>query len=139
DPASPSYEQQVAGWNDAVALVSDARGKESEAHSTLAQALSLAIDDGVISDVLKFLGLLPADREPVHVGNWLFGLGGLAFGASVSHFVTTRYGVFQPRTALGRWISPAGLGFWGRFRVGLNPSHNWHALPWHAAERARWT
>jgi hypothetical protein len=129
--------QQVTVWNNAVTLVADARHKESEAHSTLALALNQAVDDGVLGKVLKFLGFLPSDASPVHIGNGVFGLGGLTFGAGTSILVTTRYGRFQPRVN-GRFASPAGLDFWERFKAGTTPSDSWHANPYEADIRGKW-
>ena len=136
-PAAGADSQQVNGWNDVVGIVSDARRKESEAHSNLALALNQAVDDGVLAKVLKFLGFLPQDGTPVHIGNWVFGLGGLAFGAGTSFLVTTRYGRFQPRVN-GRFASPAGLDFWERFKAGMSPSDNWHANAYQADIRGNW-
>lgn len=144
-PAAPSndgqghaaaYDRQVTGWNNAAAVVTDARRKETEAHGNLTLALDQAVGDGVIEKVLKFLGFLPPDAGPVHVGNWVFGLGGLGFGAGVSTMVTTRYGRFQPRIN-GRFASPAGLNFWERFKAGTTPSKSWHANANRAAIRDR--
>jgi uncharacterized protein YukE len=129
--------QQVAGWDNVSGIVSDARRKESSAHSNLAAALNQAAGDGALEKVLKFLGFLPQDSAGVHVGNWIFGLGGLAFGAGTSLLVTTRYGRFQPRIN-GRFASPEGLGFWDRFRAGMSPSKSWHANPYEADIRGNW-
>lgn len=131
------YDRQVTGWNNAADIVSDARRKETEAHGNLALALDQAVGDGVIEKVLKFLGFLPQDAGPIHVGNWVFGLGGLTFGAGVSTMVTTRYGRFQPRIN-GKFASPAGLGFWDRFKAGMTPSKSWHANANQAAIRGKW-
>ncbi len=133
----PLYDQQVTGWNSAAAIVSDARRMESAAHGNLALALDQAVSDGVIEKVLKFLGFLPQDAGPVHIGNWVFGLGGLAFGAGTSLLVTTRYGRFQPRIG-GKFASPAGLAFWDRFRAGMSPSRSWHANPYQSVIRGKW-
>jgi len=138
-PTGPAADSPTvtAGWADVSGMVADARRKESSAHSSLAAALSQAAGDGVIEKALKFLGFLPQDGSGVHVGNWIFGLGGLAFGAGTSLLVTTRYGRFQPRIN-GRFATPEGLGFWERFRAGMSPSKSWHANPYEADIRGNW-
>ncbi len=128
--------QQTTGWNNVTGIVSDARRKESDAHGQLALALNQATADGVIENVLKFLGFLPQDSKPADVGNWIFGLGGLAFGSASSILVTTRYGRFQPRIN-GKFASPGGLSFWERFKAGTT-SKSWHANPNEAAIRGKW-
>ena len=129
-PTGPAADSPAvtAGWADVSGMVADARRKESSAHSSLAAALSQAAGDGVIEKALKFLGFLPQDGSGVHVGNWIFGLGGLAFGAGTSLLVTTRYGRFQPRIN-GRFATPEGLGFWERFRAGMSPSRAGTPIP----------
>src|SRR5262249_26874745 len=119
-----------------IGIVSDARQKESDAHGQLALALNQAMGDGIIQKALQFLGFLPQDSSPVHIGNWVFGLGGLAFGAGTSLLVTTRYGRFQPRIN-GRFASPAGLDFWDRFKAGMTPDKSWHANPYDSDIRGR--
>jgi hypothetical protein len=145
-PASPGADgqdrdalnnRQVAGWNAAVVIVSDARRKESEAHGNLARALGQAMGDGVIEDVLKFLGLLPKDGAPVHMGDWAAGLAGLAYGVGASHMIYTRYGQFQPRAKKG-FGTAKGMDFWKRYGAGLDADDNWHAKSYRAPIRGKW-
>jgi uncharacterized protein YukE len=94
--ADAGYEQRVAGWNKVTVMVDDSRRKEAEAHGNLSLALDKAMGDGVVEKVLQFLGFVPQNSEAADTGNWLVGLGGLAFGAGVSVMVTTRRACHRP-------------------------------------------
>jgi uncharacterized protein YukE len=132
-----AFNNKVDAWNEAVEIVDGARTKEKEAHQNLADGISKSTGDGWIEDLLQRLGFLPPDfADGLDVGSWLFGLGGLGFGAGTSWMVNGRYGVFQPRVA-GRFGSASGMGFWER-ALESSSSDNWHATPYGAASRGAW-
>ena len=132
-----AFNTKADAWNEAVEIVTGARTKETEAHQNLAAGISTSTGDGWIEDLLERLGFLPADfADGLDVGSWLFGLGGLTFGAGSGWMVNGRYGVFQPRVA-GQFGSASGMGFWER-ALAAGKSDNWHATPYGAASRGAW-
>lgn len=132
-----SYEKQAKAWNDAVGIAEDARRKEGEAHEHLADSIGRSTGDGWVTDLLQRLGFLPPDfADGDDIGSWLFGLGGLGFGAGVTWLVNGRLGVFQPRVN-GRFGSASGMGFWQRAAAATR-SDSFHALPYQAANRNAW-
>ena len=126
--AVSSYDAQARAWNEAVGIADDARRKEEEAHQHLADGIGRSTGDGWLADLLQRLGLLPPDfADGDDVGAWLFGLGGLGFGAGVGWMVDGRFGTFQPRIN-GRFGSASGMGFWQRAAAATG-SDSFHALP----------
>jgi hypothetical protein len=73
------------------------------------------------------------------LAEWAAVIGVPAAKAGVKFMTKVRYGVFQPRDAFGRFLSPSKMGFWGRFKAELlHPESSWHALPGKAAVRGTW-
>ena len=132
-----AFNLKAEAWNEAVEIVDGARTKETEAHQNLAAGISKSTGDGWIEDLLERLGFLPPDfADGIDIGSWLFGLGGLTFGAGSGWMINGRYGVFQPRVA-GRFGTTTGMGFWQR-ALASGDSANWHATPYGAASRGAW-
>ena len=132
-----AHNDVVKAWNEAVEVADAARTKEQEAHQRLGDGVTASTGDGFVVDLLQRLGFLPPDfADGDDVASWLFGLGGLGFGAGVGWMVNGRYGIFQPRIN-GRFASASGMGFWQRAWAAGN-SDNFHARPYTAAARNSW-
>ena len=132
-----AHNDVVTAWNEAVEVADAARTKEQEAHQRLGDGVTASTGDGFVVDLLQRLGFLPPDfADGDDVASWLFGLGGLGFGAGVGWMVNGRYGIFQPRIN-GRFASASGMGFWQRAWAAGN-SDNFHARPYSAAARNGW-
>jgi hypothetical protein len=133
-----AYNAKAEAWNEAVGIAEGARTKESEAHQRLGDQMRRTTGDGFVADLMQRLGLLPPDfADTDDMGRWLFGLGGLGFGAGASWMVHGRYGVFQPRIN-GRFGSASGMGFWQRAWAARSPD-SFHARPNMAAARNGWS
>lgn len=134
-----AHNREVEAWNEAVEIATAARQKEREAHQHLGDAVARSTGDGVLVDLLQRLGVLPPDfADGDDVGAYLFGLGGLGFGAGVSWMLNNRYGAFQPRLSNGRFASARGMTFWQRAGAATNP-HSFRAKPHMAATRNAWS
>ena len=135
-----AHERTVQAWNEAVEIAQGARRKEAEAHQHLADGVTASTGDGFVVDLLQRLGLLPPDfSDGDDLGAWLFGVGGLGFGAGVSWMVDKRYGMFQPRvTGNMRFGSPQGMSFWQRAWAATDPD-NFHAKSNAASARRAWS
>lgn len=135
--AIEAYNAQAEAWNEAVEIADGARTKEHEAHASLSQAVAGSTGDGWIEDLLERLGLLPKDfADGDDLAKYFLGLGGLAFGATTTYLVQSRYGVFQPRVN-GRFGTAAGMTFWQRTRAGLDGT-SFHARRGLASTRDAW-
>jgi hypothetical protein len=136
-PLQTSDEKVVTAWNEAVEVADAARTKEQEAHKRLGDGVAKSTGDGFVVDLLQRLGFLPPDfADGDDIASWLFGLGGLGFGAGVGWMVNGRYGIFQPRIN-GRFGSASGMGFWQRAWAATD-GKNFHARPYSAAARNGW-
>ena len=132
-----AHDERVTAWNEAVEIAGGARTKEQEAHQRLADGVTASTGDGLVVDLLQRLGLLPPDfADGDDVGSWLFGLGGLGFGAGVGWMVHGRLGIFQPRVN-GRFGTARGMSFWQRAWAATDPD-SFHARPYAAAGRNGW-
>ncbi len=132
-----AHDVVVEAWNAAVETADSARAKEQEAHTSLGDGIQRSTGDGFVVDLLQRLGFLPPDfSDGDDIGAWLFGLGGLGFGAGVGWLVDGRLGVFQPRNN-GRFGTARGMGFWQRMRAATDPD-NFRARAHQAAARNRW-
>lgn len=133
------HDRAVEAWNEAVEIASGARQKEREAHQHLATGVRDSTGDGFLTDLLQRLGVLPPDfADGDDVGTYLFGLGGLGFGAGASWMVHGRYGVFQPRASHGRFGTARGMTFWQRARAAADPD-SFHARSHGASARNAWS
>ena len=132
-----AHNKVVEAWNEAVGIAAAARTKEQEAHKHLGDGVKKSTGDGFVVDLLQRLGFLPPDfADGDDVGAWLFGLGGLGFGAGVGWMVNGRFGVFQPRIN-GRFGSASGMSFWQRAWAATR-TDSFHARPYAAASRNAW-
>lgn len=132
-----THNQVVKAWNEAVDIADAARIKEQEAHSSLGDGVKKSTGDGFVVDLLQRLGFLPPEfSDGDDIGAWLFGLGGLGFGAGVGWMANSRYGVFQPRVN-GAFGTARGMTFWQRAWAATD-AKNFHATPYNAAARNGW-
>lgn len=132
-----AHNDVVKAWNEAVEVADTARTKEQEAHKRLGDGVKKSTGDGFVVDLLERLGFLPPDfADGDDVAAWLFGLGGLGFGAGVGWMINSRYGVFQPRVN-GRFGSASGMTFWQRAWAATD-ADNFHAKSYNAAVRNGW-
>lgn len=137
DAEITAHNAVVSAWNEAVQIAAAARTKEKEAHEHLDKGLKKSTGDGFLVDLLQRLQLLPPDlADGDDIGSWLFGLGGLGFGAGVGWMVNGRLGVFQPRVN-GRFGTARGMSFWQRARAATD-TKNFHAKAHQSASRNRW-
>lgn len=132
-----AHQRKVDAWNEAVEIATGARTKEREAHQRLADGVSASTGDGFVTDLLQRLGFLPPDfADGDDIGAWLFGLGGLGFGAGAGWLVNGRFGMFQPRVN-GQFGTARGMSFWQRTWAATDPD-NFHARAYQAASRNNW-
>jgi hypothetical protein len=109
--------------------------------ATLSSEQRLALlDDPGIKGLLEWLGLWTDRHDPADLAGWALGIGNLAAGVGIEVMTKVRYGVFQPRDALGRFLSKSAMESpWSRFQADLlHPNSSWHALPDKAAVRGSW-
>jgi uncharacterized protein YukE len=127
---------QAATWNTVMAMVGQARQRESAAHTELDAQLQLVSGDGWIATVLQKLGFLPSGGDAPGTTLWALGLTGTGMGVGTDWMIKGRYGKFQPRIG-GKFVSASGLNAWDRFKASFDDS-SWHAGPNQASVRGKW-
>ncbi|MGH3412271.1 MAG: hypothetical protein ACRDPH_04230 [Marmoricola sp.] len=135
-----AYNAKVKGYNEAFDIADGARTKEKRAHHELAQAMQAVNGDGWLENLLERLGFAPSDGMDAVTGTgWGLGLAGVGLGMSAGWMIQGKYGIFQPRTAAGRWgrVNGRGMDFWDRARA-AGGKKNWHARAGNAAVRGKW-